>query len=87
MFAGVLNGDGEGARHLKEVCSKRLHAVPVNVTKDESIAAALNYVKKHLPSEGGFTFVMLSLQHKNYLIAIKNPSLCLLVPKCLAKCS
>ena len=61
MFAGVLNGDGEGARHLKEVCSKRLHAVPVNVTKDESIAAALNYVKKHLPSEGGFTFVMFIL--------------------------
>lgn len=52
MFAGVLNQDGEGARHLTEVCSKRTHIVPVNVTKEESVADAVQFVKKNLPAKG-----------------------------------
>lgn len=52
VFAGVLFEEGEGAKHLREVCSKRTYIVPVNVTKEESTKSAVEFVKKKLPKNG-----------------------------------
>ncbi|XP_045171485.2 D-beta-hydroxybutyrate dehydrogenase, mitochondrial-like [Mercenaria mercenaria] len=47
VFAGCLNEKGDGARQLKSDCSKRLHIVEIDVTKEESVSSAFQYVKKH----------------------------------------
>ena len=52
MFAGCLKPEEDGARKLAKLSSKRLHVVPIDVGSDDSMQAAHDYVKKHLPKEG-----------------------------------
>jgi len=48
VFAGCLLPEKDGAQELKELCSDRLHIVPIDVTKDEVVEKAAQYVKKSL---------------------------------------
>ncbi|XP_061177363.1 D-beta-hydroxybutyrate dehydrogenase, mitochondrial-like [Saccostrea echinata] len=45
VFAGCLVGDGPGAAELARSCSKRLHVVQLDVTKDDQIRSAKSYVE------------------------------------------
>lgn len=51
VFAGCLTEKGEV--ELKKASSERLHVLPLDVTKPESVQNALEYVKSKLPSEKG----------------------------------
>ncbi|XP_059139607.1 17-beta-hydroxysteroid dehydrogenase type 6-like [Physella acuta] len=51
VFAGCLTD--EGRKYLSSNCSKRLVTVPLDVTKGESIQAALQLVKGTLPENTG----------------------------------
>ncbi|GIX77721.1 estradiol 17-beta-dehydrogenase 2 [Caerostris extrusa] len=48
VFASCLNPNGPGADDLKKSCSKRLQIVEMDVTKDDSVKEAVNYVKDNL---------------------------------------
>ena len=54
MFAGCLDPTGYGATQLSETSSSRLHVVSLDVTSDESVKDAVEYVKRHLPGKGEF---------------------------------
>ena len=55
VFAGCLTE--KGGKDLKTVASDRLHVVPLDVTKTESIQNALQVVKASLPSNTGMLFL------------------------------
>jgi NAD(P)-dependent dehydrogenase (short-subunit alcohol dehydrogenase family) len=59
VFAGCLNEKGEGARKLRNECSKRLHVVDLDVTKDKSVLAAFKYVMNKIPKHGKKTFFII----------------------------
>ncbi|KAK3090629.1 hypothetical protein FSP39_013275 [Pinctada imbricata] len=46
VFACVLNLDGEGAKTLQQSTSDKLHVIKVDVTKDQDVKGALDYVGK-----------------------------------------
>jgi len=52
VFAGCLNAQSEGAQKLRAECSGRMHAIHIDVTKDDIIHDAFQYVKKNLPNNG-----------------------------------
>ncbi|KAL3874508.1 hypothetical protein ACJMK2_037517 [Sinanodonta woodiana] len=52
VFAGCLYPDENGAKILAGKNSKRLHIVPMDVGKTESMSEALEYVKAKLPKTG-----------------------------------
>ncbi|XP_061176159.1 D-beta-hydroxybutyrate dehydrogenase, mitochondrial-like [Saccostrea echinata] len=45
VFAGCLVEDGPGPEELAKLCSKRLHVVQLDITKDDQIRAAKSYVE------------------------------------------
>ncbi|GBN97763.1 hypothetical protein AVEN_225139-1 [Araneus ventricosus] len=49
VFAGCLQSEGKGALELKDVCSKQLHIVPLDITNDEQVKKAVEYVEANLP--------------------------------------
>lgn len=49
VFAGCLRPEGSGAQKLKSTCSSRLHIVPLDITDEEQVKAAVKYVKANLP--------------------------------------
>ncbi|GFT65930.1 estradiol 17-beta-dehydrogenase 2 [Nephila pilipes] len=50
VFATCLFPSSEGATELKKSCSQRLHVLHVDVTKDDSVKEAVDYVKQNLGS-------------------------------------
>ncbi|GBM39191.1 Estradiol 17-beta-dehydrogenase 2 [Araneus ventricosus] len=50
VFATCLFPAGTGATELKASCSNRLHVLHMDVTKDESVKKAFEYVKQNLGS-------------------------------------
>lgn len=52
VFAGCLDEKGQGARKLKHSCSRRLHIVEIDITKDKSVARAFDFVRKNAPRNG-----------------------------------
>ncbi|XP_066995756.2 D-beta-hydroxybutyrate dehydrogenase, mitochondrial [Anabrus simplex] len=54
VFAGCLlaNKGGAGAQQLKDARRRNIHVVQLDVSSDEEIRIAVEYVKKHLPSNG-----------------------------------
>lgn len=48
VFAGCLFPEGEGAKKLREICSRRVHVVTLDVTKEEHFDQILQYVRKNL---------------------------------------
>lgn len=56
VFAGCFTEKGE--TELKKACSDRLHAIPLDVSKPESIQKVLEYVKSKLPAERGLWAIM-----------------------------
>ena len=48
VFAACLTEQGE--TELKKLCSNRLHTVPLDVTKHDSVFKAYEYVKKNSPA-------------------------------------
>ncbi|KAG8197261.1 hypothetical protein JTE90_007509 [Oedothorax gibbosus] len=49
VFAGCLRPNGPGAQKLRTTCSSRLHIVPLDITKEDQVEAAVEYVKANLP--------------------------------------
>lgn len=56
MFAGCLKPGGNGAHTLRETGGERLHVVPIDVTRDESVSQALKTVKNKMPDTGKLLF-------------------------------
>ncbi|XP_060567762.1 D-beta-hydroxybutyrate dehydrogenase, mitochondrial-like isoform X1 [Ruditapes philippinarum] len=54
VFAGCLHKQGEGADALSKQSSGKIHVVQIDVTDDQSIEDAFQYVSKHVPSNGLF---------------------------------
>ncbi|XP_052767336.1 retinol dehydrogenase 16-like [Mya arenaria] len=52
VFASCLDDKSHGARKLRTTCSKKLHVLHCDVTKDDSINNAAEYVKKAMPKKG-----------------------------------
>ena len=52
VFAGCLQKEGEGAVALSSQCSDKIHVVHVDVTDDQSVQNAFQYVSDHVPSNG-----------------------------------
>lgn len=48
VFAGCLFPDGDGANHLRQSGSNRLHVISLDVTSDTSVEDAVRYVKENL---------------------------------------
>ncbi|KAF8768463.1 Estradiol 17-beta-dehydrogenase 2 like protein [Argiope bruennichi] len=48
VFAGCLDANGSGAVELKKNCSKRLQILQIDVTDDDSVGAAVQFVKDNL---------------------------------------
>ncbi|XP_063225429.1 retinol dehydrogenase 16-like [Bacillus rossius redtenbacheri] len=46
VYAGCLFPEGAGAAQLKAAASSRLHVVPLDVTRDEDVRRAVEYVKQ-----------------------------------------
>ena len=55
VFAGCYTDDG--AKSLKASASSRLHTVPLDVTKEESVQKAHRYVMDNLPKDGTGTYL------------------------------
>ena len=50
VIAGCLDVNSEGAEALRNWSdSGRIHVVPLDVTKDEQIQKAVDFVKEHCP--------------------------------------
>ena len=52
VFAGCLHPGGHGAKKLKSSSSEKLHIVNHDVSSDDSVAKAHQYVVDHLPESG-----------------------------------
>jgi len=52
VFAGCLRSQAGGAQELRELNLKRLHVIQMDVTSDEQVAAAVEYVSRHIPPQG-----------------------------------
>lgn len=52
VFATVLNMDGEGAKHLRRVCSSRLTLLQVDITQPQQVQQALLDTKAKLGMRG-----------------------------------
>ncbi len=50
VFAGCLFGDGEGADHLRHISSPNLHVLQMDITNNDQVNAAIDYIKKHSSS-------------------------------------
>ncbi|KFM78604.1 Estradiol 17-beta-dehydrogenase 2, partial [Stegodyphus mimosarum] len=50
VFASCLFPNGPGAEDLKKSCSKRLQVLELDVTNDESVQNAVNFVKENIGS-------------------------------------
>ncbi|PRD23725.1 UNVERIFIED_CONTAM: Hsd17b2 [Trichonephila clavipes] len=48
VFATCLFPDGEGAMELKKSCSQRLRVLHLDVTKDDSVKEATQFVEQNL---------------------------------------
>jgi NAD(P)-dependent dehydrogenase (short-subunit alcohol dehydrogenase family) len=57
VFAGCLKSQDGGAKELKDMNLKRLHVIQMDVTSDEQVAAAVDYVSRHIPPQGDFIFI------------------------------
>ena len=52
VYAGCLLPDGDGARKLREIKSKRMHVIHLDVTDDSHVSNAVDYVEKHSSTKG-----------------------------------
>lgn len=54
VFAGCLMADagGQGAKDLREKGSERLHVVQLDITSNDQIAKAVEYVRNTLKEDG-----------------------------------
>jgi hypothetical protein len=52
VFAGCVKAQDGGAKELKDLNLKRLHVMQMDVTSDEQVAAAVDYVSRHIPPQG-----------------------------------
>ena len=58
VIAGCLDPNSEGANALRSLSNTgRLHVVPLDVTKDEQVNKAVEYVKEHCP-EGNLNHIL-----------------------------
>lgn len=57
VFATVLNLDGEGAKHLRTVCSSRLTLLQVDITQPQQVQQALLDTKAKLGMRGEDLFL------------------------------
>ena len=53
VFASCLHPGKNGASELKRTTSRNVHIFPLDVGSEKSVTAALQYVQKHCPEEGG----------------------------------
>ena len=57
VFAGCLTESGE--TELRKTLSERLHTISLDVTREDSIRKAFDYVKSQLPNGKGIKFCLL----------------------------
>ena len=48
MFAGCLDANGAGAQKLREDCSNRLYIIQLDITKEDQVEHAFEFVQKTL---------------------------------------
>lgn len=71
VFASCRNAVGKGVNDLKENCSDRLKVFCLDVSNDESVATAVDFVQQNLGSNGNHVF-MSFLCKKNANTALKS---------------
>jgi hypothetical protein len=56
VFAGCLFPEDAGANELKLACSNRLHVLHLDVTREEHVRNAVQYVKCSLGNKSKYNF-------------------------------
>ncbi|CAL1275015.1 unnamed protein product [Larinioides sclopetarius] len=72
VFAGCLDASGSGADELKKNCTKRLQIVPVDVTKDDSVKEAVNFVKENMATSELWAIVNNAGIQKGFLVELSS---------------
>ncbi|GBN70344.1 Estradiol 17-beta-dehydrogenase 2, partial [Araneus ventricosus] len=73
VFAGCLDASGSGAEELKKNCnSKRLQIVSIDVTKDDSVKAAVQFVKDNLDTSELWAIVNNAGIQKGFLVELSS---------------
>ena len=54
MYAGCLLPKGDGAKKLNAKNSDRMHVLHLDVTNDNHVSEAVQYVKKHSRNQGRY---------------------------------
>jgi hypothetical protein len=70
VFAGCLFPEGAGANELKSTCSKRLHILHLDVTREDHIENAVTHVKNSLGNESKYKLEVNA--YKIHLHKLKN---------------
>ena len=58
VFAGCLDPDGAGAQELRKQGSSSLDVVAVDVTSEESVDAASEYIRANLGDNGMYLYMI-----------------------------
>lgn len=61
MVAGCVNEQSDGSRHIKEVCSERVHVVQTDVTQPESLVVFESRVRTLCKNENQLWAVIINL--------------------------
>ncbi|KAG8191552.1 hypothetical protein JTE90_019616 [Oedothorax gibbosus] len=72
VFASCLFSDGPGADDLRKSCSKRLQILGLDVSKDESVKDALEFVKENLGTSELWAIVNNAGIVKGYSVELSN---------------
>ncbi|WAR19586.1 LOW QUALITY PROTEIN: RDH16-like protein [Mya arenaria] len=75
VFAGCLDDKGVGARKLRATCSKKLQVIQCDVTKEDSVSKAAEYVKKSMPKKGLWAVVNNAGMNMISEVELTTPSL------------
>ena len=57
VYAGCLQPKSEGPKKLNEKNTGLMHVLHLDVTNDDSVSDAIQYVKKHSKEAGLLTFI------------------------------
>jgi 3-hydroxybutyrate dehydrogenase len=69
VFAGCLDPNGEGAKKLKESARPDLHILHLDVTNDQHLAKAKDFVYKHLAGKRRSTSKSFSIVASSFSVS------------------
>lgn len=69
VFAGCLCPEGPGAQRLVNEGSERMKMLQLDVTKDEDVKSARDFVKSNLPEKGNWSWALLICEETDLILS------------------